>query len=578
MTLLEAFVGAVRRRSLTESAVSLLPTVFLLVTVGIPFGFFLWGSFWSTTPGFGGQFTLAGYETALTHPTVRGILGNTLVLGLLGTLSAVVIGLLTMVYTLKMDGPRWLQSAVSAIMIVQLLMPTFIQGLAWNFYLGPNGPVNTVLMLLPVIDSPVVSANNIWTISFIFGTHYAGLVYLLTSGAVRSIPPSLEEIGLISGARTRAIFTAVDFPLILPSLFIAGVIVFSRAIQSFGLPLVLGLPDGVYVLATLMYLELSEYPTNFTFIAAVGIIILLLSLGLLWLQRRISGPSERYETLRGAGERTEALRFFQSRAFGTLFLAFVALAYLLPILMMVLGSLQQAWVGLNSQFVEWSLEGYRLLFSTEWSDLFYSSILNSALLGTVTASFALLLAMIISYLSVKTDRRLGSFLNYLSYTPLVIPGIVLASALQWMLLEYNDVLGFLYGSFTILVVAYAAKFLVYGVRAANSSLRAVGSNLEEMGRISGASRLTIAREIYAPLMRPGLLSGFLIIFIDTTKSLSIAVILGGDGGVKIVQSAIWHLISQGEANAAAAYSVILTLILVAVYVVAYRLGIEITSI
>ena len=564
-------------RSLVRIGLFLIPAVFLLVIIGASLVFFAWGSVWSTTPGFGGHFTLSGYWTALTSPVVHQTLQNTLILAVVGTAVAVGIGLLAVVFTLKMDIPRWLASVVSALMIIQLLLPNFIQALAWQFYLGPQGPINRLFMALPMISEAVVGPHNIWAIAFIFGTHYAGLVYLLTSGAVKSIPPQLEEIALVSGASQRSIFSEIDLQLVVPSVLIAGIIVFVRGIQSFGVPLVLGVRNNVYTLATLMYFELNEFPRNFTFIAAVGIIILLLSLWLLLIQRRISGSKEQYETLKGAGEDTGTLRFYENRPLAGGFLALLVFAYLMPIAMIVLGSVQRAWVGLRFQFVQWDLQGYRTLLGGERTDVFVESVTNATMLGVSTALLALFLAVIVSYLSIKTDWKGGTFLNYLSYAPLAIPGIVVATALQWIILEYHQTIGFLYGSLYILVAVYAAKFLIYGVRAANSSLRSVGSNLGEVGSVLGASTPTVIREIYAPLMGPGLLAGFIIIFIDTTKSLSIPLILGGNE-FKIVQNAIWLFITESQLNVAAAYSVILLAVLTTIYMIAYKLGIDITSV
>ncbi|QCC50667.1 iron ABC transporter permease [Halapricum salinum] len=555
----------------------LVPFVFLLTLIGIPLAFFFWSSLWTTTPGFGGEVTLSGYETLLTHPDVHQTLWNTAILTIFGTLVALVIGISAVIFTLKMDLPRWVQSTVSALMIVQFLIPDFIQGLAWDFYLDPYGPINRILVLFPMINEPVVSANNIWTIAFIFGTHYAGLVYLLTSGAARSIPPQLEEMSLISGAGRRTIFARIDLPLIVPSLLVATVIVFVRGVQSFSLPLVLGLQNQVYTVASLMYLELSEFPVNFTFVGSLGVTILFVSLWLLAIQRRLVGSDARYETITGHGEHTDSFRYYHNNYFTVSFVLLLVIVYILPITMIFIGSLQRAWVGFRFEFVQWSLEGYRgLLFGT-WTDVFQESLLNSAIVGVATGTLAIILGLIISYLSVKTDWGGGTVLGYLSYAPIAIPGIVLASALQWLILEYNDLLGFLYGSLIIIAIAFAAKFLVYGVRAANSSLRSIGSNLDEIARVSGANRSVLLREIYAPLIAPGLLAGFIIIVVDTTKSLSIPIILGGNQDM-IVQSAIWYFISQGELNVAAAYSVLLISGVTLLYMLAYRLGFDLTSI
>lgn len=576
-SLLAATRARVQQLSLVRLGLFLVPATFLVVVVGIPFGFFLWGSFWTTTPGFGGQFTLAGYEIVFTNDAVRSTLKNTVILAFFGTFVALAIGTMAMIFTLKMDVPRWLASAVSAVMIVQLLLPSFIQALAWEFYLGPYGLINRFLLLFPFVSEPVVSPYNIWTIAFIFGTHYAGLVYLLTSGALKAIPPELEEIALISGASKRRIFSEIDLQLIRPSLYVATIIVFVRGIQSFSVPLVLGLPNRIFTLATLMYLELNEYPTNFTFVGAVGIVILLLSIWLLVIQQRLSGARRQYETVTGSGESTDPARFYTNRPFAVGFLALVVLAYLAPISMVVVGSFQRAWVGLRPGVTTWSLEGYRVLLVGEWAELFSQSVTNAAVLAFLAGAFAIALAIVISYLSVKTDWRGGAFLGYLSYAPIAIPGIVLATALQWMILEYNEVLGFLYGSLVVLVIVYTGKFLVYGVRATNGSLRSVGSNLEEAALISGGGKTTVLREIYAPLIAPGLLAGFIIIAIDTTKSLAIPLILGGNK-YYIVQNTIWFFITQSELNVAAAYSVLLLFGLSIVYGIAYRLGLDITSI
>lgn len=555
----------------------LIPTVFLSIVVVVPLVYFLWGSLWSTTPGFGGHFTLGGYRHVLTSPAVHGTLGNTFILTVFGTATAIAIGLLTIVVTVKMDIPDNLRALVSAIMVIQLLLPTFIQGLAWQFYLGPKGPINRVLMLLPTIDAPVVSAHSIWAISFIFGTHYAGLVYLLTNSAVKAIPPDMEEVGLISGASEASVFARIDLRLIGPTLMISAIIVLVRGIQSFGLPLVLGLPNRVFTLATLMYFELGEYPRDFTFIAALGFIILIASLWLLVIHQRASGTRERYETIKGGGEESGTLRYVDNSWLAWGFIAFVFFAYVLPFAMVVIGSVQRTWVGLRPQFITWSIEGYRTLLVGGSSHIFYRSIWNGLNLGIATAVLALFLGVIISYLSIKTDWWASRIPDVLSYAPIAIPGIVLASSLQWIILTYSEVLGFLYASLAILVVVYAGKFLIYGVRASNSSLRSVGSNLEEAGRIAGAGRVSIVREIYAPLMGPGLLAGFIIVLIDTTKSLAIPLILAGNE-FQIVQTAIWFFISDAQFNVAAAYSVLLLVALSIVYGIAYRYDIDLTSV
>ncbi len=71
----------------------------------------------------------------------------------------------------------------------------------------------------------------------------------------------------------------------------------------------------------------------------------------------------------------------------------------------------------------------------------------------------------------------------------------------------------LYGTLAILLLAYVARYIPLGVRAANASLRQVDPSLEESARILGASWGMTMREVTLPLIRPGLFAGWLLVFV-----------------------------------------------------------------
>lgn len=554
------------------------PTVFLFLVVGIPIVFFFWASFWTEFPGLGGSFTLEGYKTAFSSTGIRQTIVNTLILAVGGTIIALFSGITTLLFTLKFKVPSIVKKVAVLSMVFQLIIPNIINAIAWTFYAGPDGPLNQALMAVPFINSPPIKMN-IWLITFIMGTHYAGLVYLLTSGAIKSVPPSLEEAGIMSGAKTRVIFSKITLRLAIPSITISAAIVFSRLVQSFGLPLILGLPNDVFVLATLIYFELQSFPTNYTMITVLGVLILIASLTGLFIQRYITGASEKYETIIGGGERNESLQLELGKFVSILawiYFVFLVLVYVVPIIILVMSSFQQVFLGFQFELVEWTLSTYSSLFMGRYSGIFYNSVRNSIIVGILTGIGAIVLAIMISYLSIKTDSKLGVVLDYLSYAPVAIPGIILSTAIIVLLLNYWNVLG-LYGTIWLIGIAFIAKFLVYGVRATNSSLRSIGTELEEAALLSGARKRTIFTKIYAPLSRAGIASGFVIILIDTTKSLSIPLLLGA-GRQNLLQSAIWILIANGEGSTAAALSVLMMLLIVGVYAFLYKVfNIDITE-
>lgn len=114
-------------------------------------------------------------------------------------------------------------------------MPSYISALAWQFWAGRSGALNELLMFLFGLQQPPLNIYSVWGIALVGGAHYAGLIYLLTSGAIRSVPASLEEASQMAGASTYETSRRITLPLALPSLTIATVLVFARMIQSFGI-------------------------------------------------------------------------------------------------------------------------------------------------------------------------------------------------------------------------------------------------------------------------------------------------------------------------------------------------------
>lgn len=135
----------------------------------------------------------------------------------------------------------------------------------------------------------------------------------------------------------------------------------------------------------------------------------------------------------------------------------------------------------------------------------------------------------------------------------------------------------LYGTIWIIMLALHARFIVYGVRATNSSFRSISHELEDAARVSGGNFFQILRDVYLPLIKPGFVSGFILLFVDYLKVLSIPLVLQGANS-QVLSVAIWELGTNGSDQIAAAVGVVLIVLVLSIYVIASQFtehGIEI---
>ena len=196
------------------------------------------------------------------------------------------------------------------------------------------------------------------------------------------------------------------------------------------------------------------------------------------------------------------------------------------------------------------------------------AIMNSLFLAFVAATFAVLLGAVIGWIDLRTKIPGRKLLDYASLIPLGLPGIVMAVALIqfWLAMPLA-----LYGTLTILLLAYVGRYIPLGVRAANASLRQVDPSLEESAQILGAKWTTTMREITLPLIRPGLFAGWLLVFVPVIQELSASILLFSSSSITLAV-AVYNLYETGYIEPVAALAMINMMIIGAAIWLAYHLG------
>jgi iron(III) transport system permease protein len=218
-------------------------------------------------------------------------------------------------------------------------------------------------------------------------------------------------------------------------------------------------------------------------------------------------------------------------------------AVFLPYGILLKAAFSRAWAqpltAENFTLENWS---FTFLYSTT-----QSAIVNTIELGVLTACVGAALATLLAYV---TNRRLivgHQVLAFLVLAPVVIPGVVLAVAL---FVAYTRPPFLLYGTLWILFLAYLTKELPVGYSQSDATLRGIHPELEEAGRILGAGRFRVLREITAPLARSGIIATWCFVFIGVIRELSASIILFTPN-TKVMSVVIFDLKEEGQFGAIA---------------------------
>ncbi len=444
------------------------------------------------------------------------------------------------------------------------ISPPFLIAIAYVNLFSPNaGLINSFLR--DVLGTPALTFNVFSMAGLVLVTvpHTFPFVYLLAVSALGAVDASLEESAQILGAGKLRTAFSITGPLVAPSILSGALVAFVNAIALFGSQAIVGLPARLFTLPTRIY-ALFDFPPQYGLASALSLILVAITVAALYLQRAYLARRS-YVTLAGKGVRPQLIDLGGWRWALLGFCAIVFLfAILLPYGALIAVSLSKSW-GL-AFWQNLTLANFRFVL-LEY-DVTRRAIFNSLVLAVLSASLAALLGALIGWIDLRTRLPGRRFLDYVSLVPLGLPGIVMAVALIqfWLKMPVP-----LYGTLAILLLAYTARYIPLGVRAANSALRQVDPSLEESARILGASWGTTWLEVTLPLIRPGLMAGWILVFVPAIQELSASILLFSSNSITLAV-AVYNLYENGYIEPVAALALVNVAIIGTAIWLAHRLG------
>lgn len=550
------------RSMLQAKSLILLAVVLVLGYLALtPLIYLAWGTFIED-----GSFTLGGFERAYTDSGLLEMVRNSVVFAVGSSLLAFVAGTGLAYVTVRTNVP--FRPLLVATAMVPLIIPGLLYTISWIMLSSENvGLLNQVSE--SIIGRPIFDIFSMGGMIWVEATHSAPLVYLFMVAAFRSMDPSLEESALVCGASRFTMLRRITIPLTRPAIAGAMLIIGVNSLSSFEVPVLLGLPDRIYVFTSQIFAELRQFPYDYGAAGALSIGLVALAIAGVYAVNKLRGEGREFATVTGKGFRPQTLDLGRAKTpVGLAVIAYFLVTTALPVLIMVYNSFLPFHQKFSfSSIGEFSWANYDALFANR---IFTQSLTNSVILSVGSAVAIMVLTAVAAWLVVRTRIPGRQVLDHLTFLPLIVPGLVMGVAISFVYLR-NPLPIPIYGTMLILLIAYVTRFMPYGMRYSVSSLTQISGELEESAAVSGATWLQTGRRIVLPLMTPGLVAGWIYIVIVSIRELSSSILLYSPGN-EVLAIVIFQFYEKGEMPAISALGVVLVAALVLLVTVAYKLG------
>ncbi len=534
-------------------------TLIVGILVVVPLGLLVLNSFRHVgigELGFGlNKFTISNYVEAYSNPTTFKMLLNSFLFAI-GSMGVAIFFGGTLAFLSERTDLRY-RELIPLMVMVPLIMPSVVKGIAWIFLLSPRIGVLNIIWRSLGFDGPLLSAYSLPAMVWVEGISMSTLAFLLVGATLRQMDPSLEEAGFGSGASAGKVLARVTLPLMAPGLAGTAILLFIRGIETFEVPMLLGFSKGIFVFSTNIYYSLrSSFPPDYGLGFSYSMTLVVLTLGALVIYQRQFRRSERYTVVTGKGYRPRTIGLgrwcYPAWGFVGFYLIF---AILLPVLILIWGSLLPYYKPPAMKALSLvSMENYQILYESE---SILSVIWNTIILGGVSSLTIMFVALLSSWFVYRTNIRGRKVLDFIVFLPYAVSGIAVAVAFMIVFLSFPNPI---YNTIWIIVLAYIVNFLPIGTRFTNAAIVQVHKELEEAAMASGAGFWTRMLRVWMPLLTPALVNGLLFLFILSLKVISIAVILQSSDNM-VLAVYLWRLWDAGDAGPAAALSVLMVVVL-----------------
>lgn len=512
-----------------------------------------------------GDMNLNNYKAALTRSGNVAVIFNTIKLGLVTATLALIIGFFFAYTTsyMTIKGKR----LFDFIAMLPIISPPFVVALSAILLFGRQGLITRGL--LGIRDYEIYGFHGLVLVQVL---SFFPIAYLMLVGLLQKIDPSVEEASRDLGASRLKVFTSVTFPLVVPGIGNAFLLVFIQSIADFANPVVIG--GNFTTIAVKIY---QEGIGNFQLGIATALAMILLSLSIsMFVIQRFYINKKSYITVTGKiSRKRELISDRMVTVPVTVLLVTMTLFVIGMYILIPVNSFVKLW-GINYTP---TLDHYKYIFKFGMDPVLQTTIL-SVIATFITGFFS----MIIAFLIVR-KRFIGrTFIEFTTVMAMAIPGTIIGLG---YVISYNKtyyipftnitLIPPLTGTALIIIVAFIIRSLPVGVRSGMSSLQQIDPSIEEAASILGASSQKIFFSVTLPMIKEAFFSGLIYSFARSMTLVSTIIFLIS-AKWKLLTPAVMENIDTGRIGIASAYCtmliIIVSIVMIFMKIVTSKLGIQ----
>ena len=506
--------------------------LFFFLTVLMPVGTIFWRSLHDAKGAFAG---LTNYAAYFATPTLLQSLGHSLFVASATTVIVLVLAF-AYAYALTRTCMPW-RGFFKAMAMVPLLTPGLLKAIALVYWFGNKGVLKGVMLGQPIYGPVgIVMASVLWTLPH---------AIMILSAALLLSDARLHEAAQSLKAGPWRIFRVITVPAVRYGLMATGLFVFVQVLTDFGIPKVIG---GNYnVLATDIYKEVVGQK-NFEMGSVVSIVLLLPALLAFVLDRWVSSRQSSAFSARSVALSPRPSPWLDRAMF--IYCAFVTLVMLAVIGMGQFAALVKFWpynLTLTLAHYDFDMEG------VGWINFW-----NSLKLAFWVATLGTAAAFVSAYLVEKPARSglARQLLQALALLPMAIPGLVLGLGFLLVINQPGSLLGGLYGTLMVLVVATLTHYYTVTHLTSLTALKQLDREFESVSFSLKVPLMRFFFKVTVPMCAPALVEIWSYLFLNAMTSVSTVIFLYGIH-TKLASLAVVHMDEAGRLASAAAMAMLI---------------------
>ena len=493
-------------------------------------------------------FTFANYTNLLANARFWDVLLYTAAFAVATTIIAVIIGIVLAVIINRTNIP--LRNLYSNLVTIPYYVSPLVLAFAWMQMYGPQG-FGTILVR--TLKLPIWQLYSFGGIVIVSAMYYIPYTFLYASSSLALADPQLESAARIGGASPFRTIWSVTIPLLRPAITYSALLTLVSSFELLSIPLVLGNSVGIDTLATYLYvIGVVGVNKDQGAVAAVAVLVVILVTGLVYLQSKLVSLERRFVTVGGKATRPKAIDLGVWKGIVSFFVGlYVLLGIILPLGCIVLTSFVPFLSPFMNPLKMLTLENYQGIFG---SPAYRQAVVNSINISIFAAAMGIVFMAVAALIAYRSTFKYRNAVKYMALYPRAFPGIIVGIGFLWAFLLVPG-LGSLRNTIIAISIAFIMRYLPLGFSAVSPAVLQVSDELDRAGRVAGATWLGTIRHILLPILKPALVSGYILLAISFLKEYSTALFLVAEGS-RVIGTTMLELWKQGGAEPVAALATI----------------------